>query len=61
MGICANGNIDSAVMIRFIEKKKNGYVFKTGGGITSKSDYNKEYNEIKQKIYVPICRDNKDD
>ena len=48
-------------MIRFIEKKKNGYVFKTGGGITSKSDYNKEYNEIKQKIYVPICRDNKDD
>ena len=48
-------------MILFIENQKNGYVFKTGGGITSKSDYNKEYNEIKQKIYVPICRDNKDD
>ena len=61
MGICINGNIDSAVMIRFIEKNRDGYVFKTGGGITSKSDYNKEYNEIKQKIYVPICRDDKDD
>jgi len=61
MGICINGNIDSAVMIRFIEKKEDEYVFKTGGGITSKSDYNKEYNEIKQKIYVPICRDDKDD
>lgn len=61
MGICINGNIDSAVMIRFIEKKGDGYVFKTGGGITSKSDCSKEYHEIKQKIYVPICRDDKDD
>jgi para-aminobenzoate synthetase component 1 len=54
MGIYSNGNIDSAVMIRFIEKKENGYVFKAGGGITSKSECDKEYNEIKQKIYVPI-------
>lgn len=61
MGICTNGNIDSAVMIRFIEKKDKEYVFKSGGGITSKSDCNKEYDEIKQKIYVPICRNNKVD
>ena len=52
MGICTNGNIDSAVMIRFIEKKDKEYVFKSGGGITSKSDCNKEYDEIKQKIYI---------
>lgn len=61
MGISINGNIDSAVMIRFIEKRKLGYVFKSGGGITSKSEYDKEYDEIKQKIYVPICRNNKND
>lgn len=61
MGICINGNIDSAVMIRFIEKRKQGYVFKSGGAITSKSEYDKEYDEIKQKIYVPICRNNKND
>ena len=61
MGIYSNGNIDSAVMIRFLEKKGHGYVFKAGGGITSKSECEKEYNEIIQKIYVPICRDNKND
>jgi len=47
-------NIDSAVIIRFIEQDKNGFVYKSGGGITFQSDAMNEYNEMKQKIYVPI-------
>ena len=54
MGICDKGCIDSAVMIRFVEQTPQGMVFKAGGGITSKSDCHREYEEVKQKTYVPI-------
>ncbi len=47
-------NLDSAVMIRFIEKVGNKLIFKSGGGITSQSDSASEYNELIQKVYVPI-------
>ncbi len=47
-------NIDSAVMIRFIEKSETGYLYKSGGGITSNSNPEKEFSELNQKIYVPI-------
>lgn len=53
-GVFDGENVDSAVMIRFIEKEKDQLIFKSGGGITSKSDCKSEYNEMKQKIYVPI-------
>jgi para-aminobenzoate synthetase component I len=46
--------LTSAVMIRFLEKNENGLVFKSGGGITSRSDARKEYEELNQKIYVPV-------
>ena len=46
--------LDSAVMIRFLEKQGEQFLFKSGGGITSRSDCDSEYNEMKQKIYVPI-------
>ena len=46
--------LDSAVMIRFIEKQGNQLVFKSGGGITSLSDPCNEYQELIDKIYVPI-------
>jgi para-aminobenzoate synthetase component 1 len=46
--------VDSAVMIRFIEQQENAFVFKSGGGITSQSDVQKEYEELIQKVYVPI-------
>lgn len=46
--------LTSAVMIRFIEKNENGLVYKSGGGITSRSDAKKEYEELNQKIYVPV-------
>lgn len=49
-----DGELYSAVMIRFIEQKEQGMVFKAGGGITSKSDCKKEYEEVLQKVYLPI-------
>ena len=78
MGIYDQGELNSAVMIRFIEEetspvdfeadgKKNfkanagkkpkesrKLYFKAGGGITSKSDCRREYEEVIQKIYLPF-------
>lgn len=47
-------NFDSAVMIRFIQKEKNVYMYKSGGGITIDSDVYAEYQEMKDKVYVPL-------
>ena len=47
-------NLDSAVMIRFIEQDADKLIFKSGGGITAQSDLTKEYEELIQKVYVPI-------
>ena len=78
MGIYDQGELNSAVMIRFIEEETSPVdfeadgeknfkasegkrdeasrklYFKAGGGITSKSDCRKEYEEVIQKIYLPI-------
>jgi para-aminobenzoate synthetase component I len=54
MGHYADGQLDSAVMIRFIEQENGQLHFKAGGGITAKSRWESEYNEVIQKIYVPI-------
>ncbi|MFN3488472.1 MAG: aminodeoxychorismate synthase component I [Emticicia sp.] len=56
-GICGlfdGKTFDSGVMIRFIEKTENGLVYKSGGGITARSIAENEYQEMIQKIYVPI-------
>ncbi|MDA0193552.1 MAG: aminodeoxychorismate synthase component I [Bacteroidetes bacterium] len=53
-GIFDGSNFISAVMIRFIEKKDNQLYFKSGVGVTSRSDAHKEYQEMIDKIYVPI-------
>jgi para-aminobenzoate synthetase component 1 len=53
-GIFDGFNLDSAVMIRFIENTDNGMIFKSGGGITSMSEVNSEYQELIDKVYVPI-------
>ena len=46
--------LDSAVMIRFIEKLDDGnLIYKSGGGITSDSDMEDEYNEMIDKVYIP--------
>jgi para-aminobenzoate synthetase component 1 len=52
-GIFDGENLDSGVMIRFIEKRDKGYFYRSGGGITSFSDPQSEYEEMKDKIYVP--------
>ena len=49
-------NLDSAVMIRYIEKEGENYYFRSGGGITAQSKPEEEYREILQKIYLPISR-----
>jgi para-aminobenzoate synthetase component 1 len=54
MGKFDGKSFNSGVMIRFIEKKSNGLVFKSGGGITVFSDVKKEYNELIQKVYLPF-------
>jgi len=57
-GICGwfdGKNLDSAVMIRFVEQQGDKLIFKSGGGITSRSELIKEYQELNQKVYVPIC------
>jgi para-aminobenzoate synthetase component 1 len=52
-GVYDGKNFDSGVMIRFIEKTDEGYVYKSGGGITLESDAKSEYTEMCDKIYLP--------
>jgi len=52
-GLYDGAKLDSGVMIRFIEKNDNGYIYKSGGGITLDSDVQSEYNELNDKIYLP--------
>lgn len=56
-GVCGyyDGNeLDSAVIIRYIENDENQYYFRSGGGITAYSDCEEEYKEVLEKIYLPI-------
>lgn len=56
-GVCGwfdGKDVDSCVMIRFIEKENDTLYFKSGGGITHMSKLEDEYQEMKNKIYVPI-------
>ena len=56
-GICGyfdGNNLNSGVMIRYVEQEGAKLTFKSGGGITSQSELIKEYEELIQKVYVPI-------
>jgi len=56
-GVCGlfdGKDLDTGVMIRFIEKEGDQLYYKSGGGITSFSDEAREYQEIIDKIYLPI-------
>lgn len=56
-GVCGwfdGENLDSCVMIRFLEKENGKLFFKSGGGITHLSKFADEFEEMKNKIYVPI-------
>ncbi|WP_436515057.1 aminodeoxychorismate synthase component I [Ekhidna sp. To15] len=56
-GICGHfdgESLNTGVMIRFI-KKENGQLFYcSGGGITSFSEAAKEYQEMMDKVYLPV-------
>lgn len=47
-------NLQSAVMIRYIEKIKDKYFYRSGGGITTQSTARAEYDELLTKVYVPV-------
>ena len=51
-GVFDGKNLDSAVIIRYIERKEKGLVYKSGGGITLESKALDEYNELIQKVYI---------
>ncbi len=56
-GVCGYSNgdeLESCVMIRFIEQESGGLLYRSGGGITALSDPEKEYNEMVDKVYVPL-------
>ena len=53
-GVFDGKNIDSGVSIRFIERKKEKFWYRSGGGITALSDAQEEYQELVDKIYVPV-------
>lgn len=46
--------LDSAVMIRFIQQEGDKFFFHSGGGITVNSQARSEYEEVLAKIYLPI-------
>ncbi|WP_419771366.1 MAG: aminodeoxychorismate synthase component I [Candidatus Marinarcus sp.] len=53
-GVYDGQNLDSAVMIRFIQKDDNHELwYKSGGGITCDSNVYSEYQELLDKIYIP--------
>ncbi len=53
-GVFDGESLDSAIMIRYIEKVGDALYYKSGGGITIDSDMMDEYNEMCEKIYVPF-------
>ncbi len=53
-GIFDGNNLESFVIIRYIEEQNGHLVFKSGGGITAQSIMEEEYNELIDKVYLPF-------
>ncbi|MDR2461429.1 MAG: aminodeoxychorismate synthase component I [Deltaproteobacteria bacterium] len=53
-GLFDGVNMDSAVLIRFIEEDGGQKYFRSGGGITAQSLATDEYQEAIDKIYLPF-------
>ncbi len=53
-GLFDGENLYSAVMIRFIEKREEKLFYKSGGGITIDSNAKSEYEELIDKVYLPL-------
>ncbi|WP_313956864.1 aminodeoxychorismate synthase component I [Aliarcobacter cryaerophilus] len=54
VGIFDGINLQSFVLIRFIENINNELFYKSGGGITSDSIAKEEYEELLNKVYLPF-------
>lgn len=52
-GLFDGETLDTFVMIRFISQENGKFYYHSGGGITVNSMAEKEYQEMKDKIYVP--------
>jgi len=58
---CFDGrNLDSAVMIRYLERNGDQFYYRSGGGITALSGLEEEYEELIKKIYVPLTGNDPD-
>lgn len=60
-GVCGHfdgKDLDSGVMIRFIERTDNQLYYRSGGGITAFSEEAKEYQEMVDKVYLPFDTQN---
>ncbi|MBI9035338.1 MAG: aminodeoxychorismate synthase component I [Bacteroidales bacterium] len=53
-GIFDGEKLDCGVMIRYIENTASGLIYKSGGGVTLRSKLESEYQELIDKVYVPI-------
>ncbi|HHT7701404.1 aminodeoxychorismate synthase component I [Pasteurella multocida] len=53
-GLFDGESLQSAVAIRFIEQVGEKLIFRSGGGITILSELEDEYQELIQKVYVPV-------
>ncbi len=53
-GVFDGDGLQSAVAIRFIERRADKLYFRSGGGITRHSRLQEEYDELLQKVYVPL-------
>ena len=53
-GIFTGQELISAVMIRFIYNKRGVFYYHSGGGITTNSDCEMEYQELVDKVYLPL-------
>ncbi len=51
-GYYDGSELDSAVLIRYIEKMEDKYYYRSGGGITINSDMESEYKEVNSKVYI---------
>ena len=49
-------NLDSCVLIRYVENQNGKMVYKSGGGITFMSDAKEEYEELVKKVYIPVFK-----
>ena len=54
-GVFDGTNLDSGVMIRYLEQTPGVLLYKSGGGITANSNCDDEYQELIDKIYVPFA------